>query len=359
MSEVILEVNNRNFLGWNRLNIHRSMEELCANFTLQLVDAGVNSEFGHVQIGDRCRIYVRSEAENIAVNEIELLTGYIDEIEKNRSGESTSMSVSGRDITQDLVDCSAVIPSNTWTKASLDKIAKDLAAPFDIYVNNNTNEEEFFNKLTIQNGETCFSVLERACRQNGVLPLTNRFGELTLQYAASDETPRVADLVDGENILSISETVNHRARFSEYTVRGQTSGRGNRWSKKTNRLKGTAKDNTLKRHRPLIILAENKTTSKKIKKRANWEAQVRAGRSLVHTVQLVGWFTAGADESSELQPWTPNMAVNLISEPFNVNAKKIITSVDFGLDETGGRVTTLVLKHPDTYAADPSGNIEF
>jgi len=357
-SEILLEVNNQNFTGWNKVNIKRGMREFLGSFTLELVDSGPGSPFGQVFNGDKCRIFVRS-TDQVSAQDIEILTGFIDQVDKNRTGRSTSMGVSGRDITQDLVDCSAVVPSNTWTKATLTKMAEDLAKPFDLFVDDYTDSSAPFKNFTVQNGESGFSVIERAARQLGVLPLSNRFGDVVLTYAADSNTPVVADLVDGENILSITESSSLKGRYSTYTLRGQNSGGGSAWKKSTTALKAKATDQTITRHRPLIVLAEGKTDQINLQKRANWEAQIRAGRSLVHTVQVVGWFTHTSDQTSELQPWAPNSVVNLVSAPLGVDARRIIETVEFTLDNAGGQITTLDLVDPRTYARDPDGKVDF
>lgn len=352
---VILEINNKNYYGWKKATISRSMETFLGTFSMDLVSSSGSNPYGLVKKGDKCRLYVGNPAGR--VKEIEILTGYIVDLDREKDGNSTSMHIAGVDITQDLVDCSAIIDSNSWTSATVVKMAEDLAAPYDIFVDDRTDTEKKYKNFTIENGESCFDVIERAARSEAVLPLSDRFGHLVLTYAADKNSPSIQDLVDGENILAISEKGSIRNVYSEYIFKGQNSGNGSAWDSSTTRLKATAKDTTVSRHRPLVVLSETKTDQEKLQTRANWEAQVRAGRAESYTVKLLSWFIDPPSNTSDLRPWVPNAIVNLISTDWDINKKMLVTSVTFDLDATTGATTSLVLKDPRTYAKNPDGEV--
>ena len=331
------------------------METFLGTFNLELVSSSGSNPFGAVKKGDLCKIYVGNPTGR--VKEIEILTGYINDLKRKKTGTSTSMDIAGVDVTQDLVDCSAVVSSNSWTSATVVKMAQDLAAPYSIFVDDRTDTEKKYKNFSIENGESCFDVIERASRSEAILPLSDRFGNLVLTYAADKDSPSIQDLVDGQNILAISEAGSIRNVYSEYIFKGQNSGEGKAWTAKNTKLKATAKDTTVSRHRPLIVLSETKTDQKQLQTRANWEAQVRAGRAEEYTVKLLSWFIDPPTDTSDLRPWVPNAIVNLISADWDINKKMLITSVTFDLDTTTGATTSLVLKDPRTYAKNPDGTV--
>lgn len=356
-SIIVLEVNNKNYTGWNKVRVRRSMDEFLGSFTLQLVDGGDDSPFGQVYPGDQSRIYART-GEGSQVQEVEILNGYIDSRERFRSGSDTGMSVGGSDLAQDLVDCSASVTSNQWTKATLAKITSDLITPYGLTLVDNAGDTTIFKNFRLQNGESNFAAIERAARQVGVLPLTNAAGGVVLTHAKSSETTPVANLIDGQNIKTLRESLTRRARFSEYIFRGQNTGGGSAWTPTTTQIEARATDSAIDRYRPLIILADGSTSKATLQKRVNWEAQVRAGRALTHSVEVVDWFipaTAGSDP----QPWEINTIINLVSTKMGLETRRLITAVEFILDSAGGKVTNLELRDPLTYASNPSDKVGF
>lgn len=350
---IVLEINNRNYFGWNRINISRTMEAVAGAFTIDLVDG---AQFGSENIlaGMACRVYMEDDQQR----EIQLLDGYIDERKRLEDGGSTALSVAGRDKTSDLVDCSAIVTSNTWVETTLGQMARDLCKPYGIKVQDQTASLEKFKNFTVQSSESAFSVIERACRQIGALPLTTEKGELLLGYAADFSASKIADLVHGENLLTIEEMDQRKNRYSTYLVKGQNSGGGKGWkAQKTTKISATATDNGVERYRNLVLMSEGKTTATRVQKRANWEAQVRAGRSLVHTVRVQGWYQRPAGTPGIPTPWKVNTLVNLISNKWGLNLARMITGVNFTLDKDGGRYTDLTLKDPGTYKRNPGETV--
>jgi len=354
-NQILLGVKGLNYSGWNKISVTRTMESLTGSFSIDLV-GGENSNTNLIKKGDPCKIYIKDDIEI----EIQVMNGYIDEVRRSRTSSNTSLSISGRDKTLDLVDCSAIFkPSNTWLKKKLPDIAKDLCRPFGIKLIDESKPSEPFKKITIQSGESPFALIERICRQVGVLPITNTYGQLLLTYAREINDLPVIDLIDGVNILDIEEIDSLKNQFSEYTVKGQNSGSGLMWQKSdTTSFKGIARDLNVKRYRPLVIMAESKSNKKLVQERASWEAQVRAGRSRVHNITVRNWFQRPGTDTKTARLWSPNTLVNLKSNPWGLNEKRLITSVSYSLDTTGGRVTQLTLKHPNTYKISPSNEVQ-
>jgi prophage tail gpP-like protein len=167
----------------------------------------------------------------------------------------------------------------------------------------------------------------------------------------------IDNLVYGVNILTISEETNYESRYSSYTVKGQDSGDGQPWAKDTIQKVGKATDISIDRYRPLLIVHETKSSTKSVKSRAVWEAQVRAGRSSIYTTTVEGFIQQSNKTKEKL--WTVGEKVNLIHDPWKITDVKLISNVTYKLDETNGRITTLVLVDPKTYAPSPDGEIRF
>ncbi len=348
--EAILEIDGTSFSGWEKVSIVRTMETLAATFTLEMVEgAGVTA--AQVTPGKKVRLFLADTKQG---DEQDLLVGWIDARARSISGDSTSLSISGRDVCADLVDCAAVHTSSSWTKATLAQIAEDVCKPFGIYVDSRTDDRTPFDKVVLQSGESAFDLIERLSRQRGVLPLSNRFGDLVLTYAEETGGNSVQRLVQGVNLLELSEEWDDTGRFSKYTVKGQTGGDGSPWgSSEAVSLFGKATDAAVSRYRPTVIMAEGKITRASVSRRAAWEAQVRAGRAKSYTCRVQGWWQSPAELVSDSRPWEVNNLVDL--EAFGETQQLLITGTAFTLDNSGGRYTELTLKSPDTYRKNPDG----
>jgi len=349
-SSLHLAIGSQIFGGWKSISMGRSMDAVAGSFSVSLVMSTVEA----------ARAILPGSAVQVVViagegTEIQFMDGYIDDRSLAIGSGGITLSVSGRDKTADLVDCSAAKIS--WTAANLLKIAKDLAAPFGLEVMDYAEALDTFEQFTGESGQTAFEIIEKAARARGVVPITDRWGNLTLVNPNSSDARAKEDLEEGKNILELSESYSLKDRFSEYTVKGQTSGGGESWDDaSTTGLKATAKDTQIKRHRPLTIQADGKATSTGLKTRAAWEAQIRSGKSKEYTAKVRGWFQAEG-RSSTTTPWEISRIIHLTAPTFEVDADFIISAVDFSIDG-GGRTTSLTLRHPDTFKADPSGGVE-
>lgn len=354
-SELVLEVNNKEFTGWSSVSVTRSLEQCTGSFNLGLTMDKGGKQVDAINKGDKCVIVFKTDYG--PVSRIPIMEGYINRKSSGVTATEVSLAVSGEDVTQDLVECSAITTSNGWTAATLIKICKDLAKPYDIGVEDYTDSEKVFKNYKIQDGETCFDVIERAARQEGVLPISNRFGNLVLTYSAEADGPISKDLYEGgenANVLELNLDEDIADRFSEYTFKGQNSGDGKAWGANTTRLVKKATDSGVKRHRPTVILSEGKTDAQRLQNRANWEAQVRAGRSAMWTARVASWFIDPPEMTSTIRPWEINALVNLKSVEYDYSGVLLVTGITFSLTADEGATTTLELRDPATYKKDPT-----
>jgi len=351
--EIILELDGMNYAGWKNVSIQRSMESLCGAFTIQLVDI-TGTATNDIIEGKSCKVHIK-EARTDALTQI--INGNIDGVKLKETSNSSSMTVQGRDITADLVDCAAIQPSSTWDKAKFSSIVKAICLPFGIIVDSSQlTTDELIDKFTLQNGETAYQAIERLCRSQAVLPLADLEGNLLLTYAADFTVTADEDLEVGKNIKEIEYEANWKERFSEYTIRGQRSGAGKAWDGRITQMVEQATDLGIDRYRPFVFMSENKATDANLRARVAWEAQVRAGRGTFYNVVVQGWYQTNLITGAK-RPWTFNERVNVRAPKWGKDEQQLITAVSFTIDEEGGRKTRLVLKNPDVYAANPSPTV--
>lgn len=354
-SEILLEINGENFSGWESFTGSFDMEELSSEFSLALNDRD-GALSSRIKTGVEANIYINNPL--LGVREELLIPGFLTTITRTVTENSDSLDVTGADKLVDLQDCAAIHDSQTWTNKRFSSIVADLLNPFDLQVDRSAlTDDPKIEKFTLQSGETVFSAVERLCRSQAVLPLSTYEGNLLLGYAATPLERAIVNLEGGKNILTLTETVSWEERFSEYIGVGQTPGGGKRWTKELLQASRVAVDAGVNRYRPYLLVSESKTDNKLLAKRVAWEAQIRSGRATEYTATVSGWYQRDLVTGAPLALWQKNQRVNLLYEPWDVDTERLITRVEFALNESG-EVTTLTLKHPDIFKADPGERVD-
>lgn len=286
MSDLELVIGDACWRGWKDVSITRSMERVSGTFELKLTDRwpGQDTPRG-IDTGHQCLVAISGQP---------VITGHIDDVEETFDASIHDLTVKGRDMVADMVDCSAIYKTGEWKNAKLEDIAVDLAAAFDIDVITLAATGPDFENFRIQEGETAFECLERACRQRAILPRSDGLGNLVLTNGQGVTEPgSVLKFGDDGNVLELSATSSLRDRYSSYTVKGQDVGGG--W-KSADEIAGTeAKifDGSVPRHRPLILIAEEPGNGATFAERVRWEQSVRRARAKRMRVTVQGWLDAG------------------------------------------------------------------
>jgi prophage tail gpP-like protein len=333
--ELTIVAGGSRFSGWQSVRVSRSIEQLCASFEFGLVDQRKKADEAlALTLGQEVQVKYGDEV---------VITGYIDQGSVSYAARRHVLSVSGRSKTQDLVDCAAVNAPGRWNKASLTDIASALCSPFGISVTADAPVGDPFPRFAVHPGETVFECLERAARMRGLLLMTDEHGDLVLARAGSESVSTTLEL--GVNILSGSRSGSWRDRFSEYRAYSQTSGTDEWYGDQAASPKASSEDSLVTRYRPTVIMAETQESRTSLQTRADWERNVRAGRSLTATYEIAGWEHADG-------LWAPNALVSVIDPWLEINGQLLIVSVEQQLSQEG-RTTTLGLALPHAYDVEP------
>jgi prophage tail gpP-like protein len=330
MSELTLQVNGKNFGGWQSISVTLGMEQITGSFDLTVSDRGRPDAWALLP-GDACRVLLGKAT---------VITGYIDDVNPDYDKESHSIQVTGRDRAGDLVDCSAIHKTGSWHNARLEKIIADLCSPFGIAVKVVTDTGVPFVEFSVWHSETAFEAIDRACRMRGVLPVSDGQGRLQLTRAGKE---RIATpLVKGQNIERASGQFSHKDRHSRYIVKGQSASPATNWQspegqpkdhKHHTQVKSFVDDDAITRYRPLIVVAEQGSGSTYYD-RAVWERNIRIGRGSRVTYTVTGWEHAAG-------LWLPNRLVTVQDDYQGINGDLIISQVRFTAEEEAGSKTEL------------------
>lgn len=347
-TEIVIEVDGSIFSGWESATVDHSLDEISQTFSFSVISSDpalANS----INMGAACSVYILEPAR---VKKYDLLSGYIDRFSRSITADGEQVQIEGRDQISDLVDCSAVVKASSWVRQKFSRICADLADGFEVRIDTSAlSSDPIIEGFVIQNGETPFAAIERLCRSQGVLPVSVMGDTLATRYAAAAGNVAAQGLVVGDNVISIEWGRDWQGRFSDYSGKCSTGGKGKKWTAKNVRVVSSASDPQVERYRPMVFMAENRQERLTLETRVNWEAQIRAGRSEEITVEVADFFQKAPD-GTIIKPWEINERVNVVVDRWNMEKQFLICGRTFTISEQGRR-TRLRLRHPDTYKADP------
>jgi len=263
--------------------------------------------------------------------------GFVDTIQPQLSKEAGLVTVSGRETTADLIDASA--EGGPWKDQGLADIATAICQPFGIQPQITGAAGGKFSHFALNPGETAFEALERLARHRGLLLISNGWGGL--EIGKPMPKPISTALQGGSNLLAADMQVDYSGRFSSVKVVGQAPANPFATAETDATPEAKATDNTITRHRPLVLVAEEGQDEAGLQSRADWELTVRKSRSQVVRCTVQGW-------EHEEGAWKPQQQCRVVIPAFGLNTDLMVTAVEWQLDENGTR-SQLVLMPPGAF----------
>lgn len=316
--DVRLEVDGKLYGGWTSIDIQRGLEQVAGTFSLELTTRwpGQTSQWA-VTAGSPARVLVDGRA---------VVTGYVDDVEGSWDARSHNYRVTGRDKTCDLVDCCP--PSTQIKGASLPMLARQWAALFGIGVVIEAECNKPVPGFKTDEGDTCFEMLEKLARANAVMLTSDGDGRLVITRAGTAKAAGALRL--GGNLLHLSAKTGIKERYSDITVKGQSGG-SQGWNAAPNaQAKGTARDPSVPRYRPLTLIAEQEEYGSATV-RAQHEVNIRYGKGHSITARVNGWYQRGG--RGDL--WRPNIMTDVQGVDGQTQSTWLIAKVQYKLDAAG------------------------
>lgn len=331
--EITLAVGGARFGGWKSLSVSATMRGASGAFSFTASERAPDEPRARaIRRGERCEVRIGDEV---------LLVGYVDVVRPTHSPTHHEISVSGRDASADLVDCSARHAPGEWRNAPLERILEDLARPFGVPVRADVATGARFGAFKLEPGETAWAAVDRAARARALLVMSDGRGGLQLTRVSS----RVLgiELRKGVNLLAGDAEFSDRERFSDYRVLGQRRGSdGDGSPLEAAQVQASARDPEVRRYRPLDLVADEPGSRQELAEQAQFEAATRRGRGLSARVHVQGWEHPGG-------VWRPNVRLRLADSWLGIRGEVLVTDVDLQFDD-GGRRTQLTLAPPESFA---------
>jgi prophage tail gpP-like protein len=333
-----LVINNSVYEGWTKARLTRSIENVTGSFSFSTVDsAPVNPV---IRAGSACKVLIDNSTE---------LTGYIDNVQLRANSSSSTVEISGRGKTADLVDCTAdlsQIGHGSWDHISFEAFANIFCRPFGIVVRKEANFSDPQSTFTVDIGETVFDILQKAAKSRAVLLTSNGFGDLVLSRVGNVTTDD--PLILGENITDFSAQKDIADRFHKYYVKNQVSSEGKGFTKANTQILGQAIDRDIRDVRTSLIVEQDAESTQMADARASWEAQIQIAQSERYSITVPGF------EQSSGALWRENMItpVRADTNGYTIDTQLLITSITYS-ESSRGRETKMELKRKNVYAAQP------
>lgn len=335
MNKVTLRVDGNDYSGWTKVAVSRSIDAVCASFSLTLTERweGASKPPPQVRAGQECEL---------RIDDVLVLTGYVDDALPSYDAKQHAINVRGRSKARNMVDCGR--PAKQWQNQTLLQLARSLAKPFGISVRAETDVGAPFERPAIEPGQTSFEFLEKLARQRGVRFISAPDGTLLIVGVGKARAPDALEL--GVNIRSASGSFSVRERFHKTTVLGQRTGTNWSHTEASALRQGSAVDEDIDAQRTHYVLAENAADSADCGRRAAWKKNTAFGRGRALTYTTHGW-----QHSKGL--WEPNTLVRVIDEWMGFDGDDfLISSLRYQLDEEGLR-TELQLMPPEAFELLP------
>lgn len=335
---VTLSVDGLEYGGWKEVEISAGLERQARDFRLGITWRWPGQEVVRpIRQGAQCEVRIGNDL---------VLTGWVFATPINHDANQISLSVSGRSLAADLVDCAAVNKPGQWKNQGVLSIVRDLAAPYGLQVSSEISATSKLSDHTIEPGETAFESIDRLLTLFRVFSTDDARGQVVLASVGSQG--RAFDAIEvGKNVLTGSAGLDFSGVFSEYQVLGQRSGNDKAFGEKAAEVSATVTDTRTTRRRTHIIHQTGQMTDELAQSRANWERGNRMGKALQTTYTVQGW------RQSNGALWRHNTVVRVIDPLIGFDRDMVIAEVTYSLSDSG-MTTTLVVGPPEGYEPEPA-----
>ena len=353
-----LIVNGQTWTGWQRVSITRAMERMPANFMIQVTEKYPSSADIVFNPGDRCQVMIGSDL---------VITGYIDRYQAIVVANNHTVSIFGRSLSQDLVDCAAFVAQDPSFQSGVSSesfqimpatalaIAQQLAQPYNVNIWSSAGPGvQIPRPFRIAPGETVWEIIDRLLRLSQLVAFDMPDG--SVQFAQAGSASMASGFQQGVNIEQATVNYSMDQRFQLYeafvigtdafylgTVQATGAASG-----------GSASDNGVPRFRKRIIISEQSFQGQSIAQaRAQWEANRRAARSQSVLIRCDAW----RDQAGALWDLNHLAPVNIPAIKIN-SVNWLIGAITYTRDETGQHAL-ITLMPAGAFQPEPIGDISF
>ena len=329
---VTLLINGKTHGQWTNYDIVSDLLTPADDFSVTL-GRPVDAKPDAVRAGDKVEVRVGGDT---------VLSGRIDRVQTVTEKGGKTLTIQGRDDAGVLLDCSA--PLFNAQDMDLNQIIEKIVKPLGLAkIRIDAAKTDKTHKVQIEPGSRAWDALLEYAEANGLWPWLEPDGTLVIGGPDYTAAP-VAELVlrtngQNNNIKRLEVNRDMAARYSEVTVLAQShSGKNN--------IKATAKDESVKLHRPLIVTEPDIDSQAQ----AQRKAKKRLADSRLEGLTITATVQGHRTDDGTL--WQPGQRINVLSEPDGIDAVYFLMARTFVGGRGQGTETILTLKEDGAWVLD-------
>lgn len=343
-NNIYLEVDGVRYEGFTDIAVNSAIENFSSSFsfTTTVKETEQGKIINDIKLGQKAKVFIDKTL---------LITGFIEELDKEASPSSHSKTASGRDVGGDIIDSDIIQKSYNQRNFELlcNLVLKDNG--FSIEVINQVGILNLEAKETIktEQGQSIFDFLDNYAKKLQVLLKIDNNGNLNIIREDNDVVKNmlINNYTADTNILSSRLKLSTIDRFNVIEVYSQ--GNNKTHSKLGISQKGRAVDTQIRATRRKILTVDTASESKSLKALADWNIQLRRAKGSRYTCTTLGFY------SSNNTLWQPNTLVDIIDYDMEVQGTFLIQGVTFN-QSLQGSFTTLDIVEQGSFSVGKINN---
>jgi len=335
---ITIEVDGIHYDGWKDVTVTKSIEDFCGSFSFTATQVDMSKEFP-IQRRKLCRIYI---------NGVKVISGRVEKISPSHSAKDHIISISGRDLTCDIVD-SRIHDISIKPPISLENIVHRVLDRLNITgikVINPYKLDPITEQIATPVQISAAEFLHNYAQKRQVLLTTNTDGDIEFVRASTIvwDTVLSKSNKDAPSIISGSAVYDDSKRFHTYELVDQENVASNIGQDEFDMVKGvaikaTAVDNEIPNTRIYSFTSSDCSSgSEDPSARVKWEANFRRAHSFSYTTVVSGF-----KPRNDLGIWFPNILVRVYDPFCYVDSTLLVTNVVYTQDSSGTKVELRML----------------
>ena len=348
-NEVVIEIEGNNLSDFINGSVDIKFDQFCNSFSFKTTK-DLGKEY-NIFPEDECRIFINGKL---------AMTGVIDTVSPSEDPSESTVDVTGRDRTCDIVDSDfpeAISLSGEFTLETVIQKVLTALGLSDIQVVNELGDElRSFTSADIVSAEVdknAFDFINEYAQKVSAILITNAEGNIVITRAGEQRyneilVNKVGEGNEDNNIISSSAGYDYSNRYYKYIVYSQSNANTSTQNVSISNVaqKGYAIDDEIRESRVLVIKANNACDSSVCTEIATLEANIRRANSLQYSCDVYGY------ETNDGNLWQVNRTIQVFDEDCEIDSELMIKGVSFNLGE--GAVTTLEFALADAYTLQAS-----
>jgi len=317
---VTLTVDGLEYAGWTSVEISAGLERQARDFSVGITSRWPGQAVARpIKPGARCEVRIGGDL---------VLTGYVFATPISYDDKQVTVSIKGRSLTADLVDCAAINRPGQWKGQTVQTIVRAIAGTYGLQMVSETEATTTVADHSIQPGETAFKSIDRLLTLFRIFSTDDAQGRVVLAKPGS--AGQAFDRLEvGRNVKSGGAQFDFSKLFSQYRVIGQHAGSDDVFGSAASEVSALSDDDRVLRKRVLVIQEQGQLTPALAASRAKWEAANRISKALTASYVVQGW------RQSNGALWLPNMLARVVDPVLGFNRDMLITEVKYSLSQSG------------------------